>query len=89
MSFPIFLLYHIYKGKYKINFIFKTKYDGLGASQVALVVKKPICQPQRHMKCRFNLLIRKTSWRRAWKPYLENPMDGGAWWTEEPGRLQS
>ena len=39
ISFPTLLLYHIYKAKYKINFIFKTKYDGLGASQEALVVK--------------------------------------------------
>ena len=76
MSFPSFLLYHIYKGKYKINFIFKTKYDGLGASHLRQTShglggpsgKESARQPQRHMKCRFSLCIRKTSWRRARKP---------------------
>ena len=47
--------------------------------------KKPICQCRRHKRYGFNPWGRKISWRGEHGnplqyPYLENPMDGGAWW---------
>ena len=38
-----------------------------GASQVALVVKKPVCQC-RSKRPRFNPWVGKNPWRRAWQP---------------------
>ena len=60
---------------------------GMGASQVALLVKKPpACRGQNGF--RFNPLIRKIPWRRAWQP---TPvfLPGESSWTEEPGGLKS
>ena len=55
------------------------------ASQVALVVKNPHSNAGRYKRPRFDLWVRKISWRRAWQPTpwkipcLENSMDRGAW----------
>ena len=46
--------------------------------------KEPTCQCRRHKKPGFNPWVRKSPWRRAWKPIplflAENSMDRGAWW---------
>ena len=91
ISFPTLLLYHIYKAKYKINFIFKTKYDGLGASQEALVVKN-LPANARNVRNAGSVSGRPPGGGHRNPPKyscLENPMDGGVWWTEDPGGLQS
>ena len=40
----------------------------------------------------FDPWVRKIIWRRQWQPlqdtYLENPMDGGAWWSTDHGSLR-
>ena len=55
-----------------------------GASQVALVVKEPACQCRRRKRQGFNPWIGRIPLEEGMAtlqyPYLENPMDRGAWW---------
>ena len=50
--------------------------------------KEPACQCWRCKRGRFNPLVGKIPWRRAWQP---TPvfLPGESPWTEEPGGLQS
>ena len=53
-------------------------------SQVALEVKNPLANAVRQ-RLRFDPWVRKIPWRKASSPLqfscLENPTDGGAWWS--------
>ena len=40
----------------------------LGASQLVLVVKNPPANAGDNKRCRFNIWVGKSPWRRAWQP---------------------
>ena len=40
----------------------------LGASQLVLVVKNPPANAGDSKRCRFNIWVGKSPWRRAWQP---------------------
>ena len=59
-------------------------------SQMALMLKKPICQRRRHKRHEFHPWVGKISWRRAWQSTcLENPMDRGVWQAKVSGAAKS
>ena len=65
------------------NMVIKGDYR---ASQVVLVVKNLPNNAGDVKRCRFDLWVGKTPWRRAWQP---TPvfLPGESPWTEEPDRL--
>ena len=55
--------------------------------------KEPTCQCRRHKRHKYDPWLGKTPQRRQWYPpqhsWLENTMDGGAWWAAAHGLARS
>ena len=52
------------------------------------MVKESACHCRRYNRCRFDLWVGKSPWRRKWQP-TPGFLPGKIPWTEEPGGLQS